>query len=589
VECRYQRCTFAATGDVALAETGHGSDPGSFGNNRRVADLARKWLFPVRAMTDRLSVATDCSNLGWRLACGLEHSQGGVSKHFAKLHVENAFAVDLVFADLHQRLYFISVGVGNRMTVRTDELEVFGAIKGDQGGIDSIHAGTRHQSDVIVHSGSFRHAPEVRKQYFRWQRTRQGCDTLCKNHDPSPMTATGEALAQIRRGADEILLESELAERLSSGRRLRIKAGFDPTAPDLHLGHTVLINKLRQFQELGHEVLFLIGDFTGMIGDPTGKSVTRPPLTRDEVIENARTYEAQIYKILDPEKTLVMFNSSWMGEMKAADLIQLAAKYTVARMLERDDFSRRYKSGQPIAIHEFLYPLVQGYDSVAMRADVELGGTDQKFNLLVGRELQKIYGQTPQVVLTMPLLEGLDGVNKMSKSLGNYIGINEPPDEMFGKLMSISDTLMWRYLDLLSFESTATLNAWRDEIKQGANPRDVKFRLGKEIVSRFHGPQAGEAALAGFVARFQQGAMPDEVPEVRIAAPQGTLGLPQVLKEAGLTASTSEAIRLIKQGGVRMDGGKLDNPGLVITSGETRIFQVGKRKFARVTLEKPGK
>jgi len=431
--------------------------------------------------------------------------------------------------------------------------------------------------------------PEVRKQYFRWQRARQGCDTLCKNHDPSPMTVIGEALAQIRRGADEILLESELAERLSSGRRLRIKAGFDPTAPDLHLGHTVLINKLRQFQELGHEVLFLIGDFTGMIGDPTGKSVTRPPLTRDEVIENARTYEAQIYKILDPEKTLVMFNSSWMGEMKAADLIQLAAKYTVARMLERDDFSRRYKSGQPIAIHEFLYPLVQGYDSVAMRADVELGGTDQKFNLLVGRELQKIYGQTPQVVLTMPLLEGLDGVNKMSKSLGNYIGINEPPDEMFGKLMSISDTLMWRYLDLLSFESTATLNAWRDEIKQGANPRDVKFRLGKEIVSRFHGPQAGEAALAGFVARFQQGAMPDEVPEVRIAAPQGTLGLPQVLKEAGLTASTSEAIRLIKQGGVRMDGGKLDNPGLVITSGETRIFQVGKRKFARVTLEKPGK
>jgi len=398
------------------------------------------------------------------------------------------------------------------------------------------------------------------------------------------MTAHDEALALIRRGADEILLETELVERLKSGRRLRIKAGFDPTAPDLHLGHTVLINKLRQFQDLGHEVLFLIGDFTGMIGDPTGKSVTRPPLTRDEVIENARTYEAQIFKILDPEKTLVMFNSSWMGEMKASDLIQLAAQYTVARMLERDDFSKRYKSGQPIAIHEFLYPLVQGYDSVAMKSDVELGGTDQKFNLLVGRELQKVYGQSPQVVLTMPLLEGLDGVNKMSKSLGNYIGIAEPPDEMFGKLMSISDTLMWRYLDLLSFESTATLGTWRQEIEQGLNPRDIKFRLGQEIVSRFHGTAAGEAAQAAFIARFQQGAIPEDMPEIAIPAPAGSLGISQLLKEAGLTASTSEAMRLIRQGGVRLDNEKVADPGLALPVGGTHILQVGKRKFARVTI-----
>ncbi len=403
------------------------------------------------------------------------------------------------------------------------------------------------------------------------------------------MGSHDDALTLIKRGADEILLESELVERLKSGRRLRIKAGFDPTAPDLHLGHTVLINKLRQFQDLGHEVLFLIGDFTGMIGDPTGKSVTRPPLTRDEVIENARSYEAQIFKILDPEKTLVMFNSSWMGEMKAADLIQLAAKHTVARMLERDDFHKRYSGGQPIAIHEFLYPLIQGYDSVAMKADVELGGTDQKFNLLVGRELQKVYGQAPQVVLTMPLLEGLDGFNKMSKSLGNYIGIAESPDEMFGKLMSISDMLMWRYLDLLSFESTATLKKWREEVEQGLNPRDVKFRLGKEIVSRFHGPQAGEAALASFIARFQQGVVPEEMPEVHIQAPQGGLGIPQVLKEAGLVASTSEAIRLVKQGGVRMDGEKIADSTLVLAAGGSHVIQVGKRKFARVILGPRGK
>jgi tyrosyl-tRNA synthetase len=401
------------------------------------------------------------------------------------------------------------------------------------------------------------------------------------------MISVNDALALIKRGAEEILLETELEERLKSGRRLRIKAGFDPTAPDLHLGHTVLINKLRQFQDLGHEVLFLIGDFTGMIGDPTGKSVTRPPLTRDEVIENARTYEAQIFKILDPEKTLVMFNSSWMGEMKAADLIQLAAKHTVARMLERDDFHKRYSSGQPIAIHEFLYPLIQGYDSVAMKADVELGGTDQKFNLLVGRELQKHYGQAPQVVLTMPLLEGLDGVNKMSKSLGNYIGIHEPPDEMFGKIMSVSDTLMWRYLDLLSFESTATLKKWREEVEQGLNPRDVKFRLGREIASRFHGARAGEAAMEAFIARFQQGALPEDMPEVSIQAAKGVLGVPQLLKEAGLTASTSEAMRLIKQGGVRLDGEKVADPGLEITVGTSHILQVGKRKFARVTVRKP--
>jgi tyrosyl-tRNA synthetase len=401
------------------------------------------------------------------------------------------------------------------------------------------------------------------------------------------MSVGNEALTLIKRGADEILLETELVERLKSGRRLRIKAGFDPTAPDLHLGHTVLINKLRQFQDLGHEVLFLIGDFTGMIGDPTGKSVTRPPLTRDEVIENARTYEAQIFKILDPEKTLVMFNSSWMGEMKAADLIQLAARQTVARMLERDDFHKRYSGGQPIAIHEFLYPLIQGYDSVAMKADVELGGTDQKFNLLVGRELQKQYGQAPQVVLTMPLLEGLDGINKMSKSLGNYIGIAESPDEMFGKLMSISDTLMWRYFELLSFESINTLQKWRQEIEAGLNPRDVKFRLAGEMVNRFHGPKAGEAAQAAFIARFQQGMLPEGMPEMLLSAPKGCLGVSQLLKEAGLTSSTSEAIRLIKQGGVRLDGEKVADPGLEIAAGGTHVLQVGKRKFARVTLQKP--
>ncbi|MDH3527823.1 MAG: tyrosine--tRNA ligase, partial [Gammaproteobacteria bacterium] len=337
--------------------------------------------------------------------------------------------------------------------------------------------------------------------------------------------ASYKDLAQIKRGTEEILVEVELVERLKQGRPLRIKAGFDPTAPDLHLGHTVLINKLRQFQDLGHEVMFLIGDFTGMIGDPTGKNVTRKPLTREDVLENAMTYEHQIFKILDPEKTTVLFNSQWMGAMNAADLIQVAARHTVARMLERDDFNKRYTSKQPIAIHEFLYPLIQGYDSVAMKADVELGGTDQKFNLLVGRELQKHYGQKPQVIITMPILEGLDGVQKMSKSLNNYIGISEPADEMFGKLMSVSDELMWRYFELLSFRSMEEIEQLKQDVAQGANPRDIKFQLGQEIVTRFHDRAAAEAAQANFVARFQKGAMPDEMPEVALESEAGSLGI----------------------------------------------------------------
>ena len=393
-----------------------------------------------------------------------------------------------------------------------------------------------------------------------------------------------EQLAQIKRGAAEILVEAELVDRLKSGGRLRVKAGFDPTAPDLHLGHTVLINKLRQFQDLGHEVLFLIGDFTGMIGDPTGKNVTRKPLTRDDVLENAATYEHQIYKILDPEKTTVMFNSQWMGEMSAADLIQVAAKHTVARMLERDDFSKRYAANQPIAIHEFLYPLIQGYDSVAMKADVELGGTDQKFNLLVGRELQKHYGQRPQVILTMPILEGLDGVQKMSKSLNNYIGINEPPDEMFGKLMSISDDLMWRYFELLSFRPLSEIEQLQQDVREGANPRDIKFQLGQEIVARFHDKAAAEAAQASFIARFQKGAMPDEIQEVTLESQDGVLGIANLLKDAKLTGSTSEAYRMIKQGAVRVDGERIQDKGLSIDAGNTHVFQVGKRRFARVTV-----
>jgi tyrosyl-tRNA synthetase len=393
-----------------------------------------------------------------------------------------------------------------------------------------------------------------------------------------------DELAQIQRGADEILVEAELVERLKDRKPLRIKAGFDPTAPDLHLGHTVLINKLRQFQTLGHEVLFLIGDFTGMIGDPTGKNITRKPLTRDDVMANAATYEHQIYKILDPEKTTVMFNSQWMGAMNAADLIQVAAKHTVARMLERDDFSKRYAGNQPIAIHEFLYPLIQGYDSVAMKADVELGGTDQKFNLLVGRELQKHYGQKPQVILTMPILEGLDGVQKMSKSLDNYIGINEPADDMFGKLMSISDDLMWRYFELLSFRPLQEIEQLQQEVQQGMNPRDVKFQLGKEIVARFHDEAAAENALSTFIARFQKGAIPDDMPELTIDSDGGEIKIANLLKNASLTGSTSDAFRMIKQGAVRVDGERISDKDLSIAAGNTHVFQVGKRRFARVTI-----
>lgn len=398
------------------------------------------------------------------------------------------------------------------------------------------------------------------------------------------MASLEDSLAIIKRGADEILLEAELVEKLKKSKPLRIKAGFDPTAPDLHLGHTVLINKLRQFQDLGHEVLFLIGDFTGMIGDPTGKSATRPPLTRDDVIENARSYEQQIFKILDPEKTLVMFNSSWMNEMSPADLIQLAAKHTVARMLERDDFSKRYKNGQPIAIHEFLYPLIQGYDSVAMKADVELGGTDQKFNLLVGRELQKHYGQDPQVVLTMPILEGLDGVQKMSKSLNNYIGIDEAPDEMFGKIMSISDELMWRYFELLSFLPEEDIEKFKQDIEEGINPRDIKFVLGEELVARFHSPAEATQARENFIARFQKGAMPDDIQELELTAVDGKLAIANLLKDAGLTQSTSESFRMLKQGAVKIDGEKVEDKGMEVGVGSEHIYQVGKRRFAKVTL-----
>ncbi|HEX6550174.1 MAG TPA: tyrosine--tRNA ligase [Gammaproteobacteria bacterium] len=393
-----------------------------------------------------------------------------------------------------------------------------------------------------------------------------------------------ETLKELCRGADEVLLETELAERLKAGRPLRVKAGFDPTAPDLHLGHTVLINKMRQFQERGHEVIFLIGDFTGMIGDPTGKNVTRKPLSPEEVAENARTYQEQIYKILDPDRTVIEFNSRWFGKMDAAGLIQLAAKHTVARMLERDDFSKRYSSGQPIAIHEFLYPLVQGYDSVALKADVELGGTDQKFNLLVGRQLQEHYGQKPQVVMTMPLLEGLDGVQKMSKSLGNYIGITEPADEMFGKLMSISDDLMWRYFELLSFRPLSDIEVLRRSVAEGANPRDVKFELGIEIVDRFHGDGSGVRARDAFIARFQQGALPENMPELEISIAGDGIAIAQLLKQCQLTASTTEANRMLEQGGVRVDGEKISDKGLRLKTGAEYVLQVGKRRFARIRL-----
>ncbi|MCP4009280.1 MAG: tyrosine--tRNA ligase [Proteobacteria bacterium] len=398
------------------------------------------------------------------------------------------------------------------------------------------------------------------------------------------MPNINEQLALIRRGSDEILLEDDLKERLESGKPLRVKVGFDPTAPDLHLGHTVLINKMRQFQSLGHQVIFLIGDFTGLIGDPTGKNVTRKPLTREAVEQNAETYKEQIFKILDPEKTEIAFNSSWMNELGSAGLIQLAAQHTVARMLERDDFSKRYKGGQPIAIHEFLYPLVQGYDSVALKSDVELGGTDQKFNLLMGRELQKNYGQKPQIVLTMPLLEGLDGINKMSKSLNNYIGITDAPDDMFGKIMSISDELMWRYFDLLSFRSNDELEVFKQEVEAGKNPRDVKFLLADEIITRFH--SAGDAAKAqtAFIARFQKGAMPDEMPEFKLNAPEGDLGIANLLKDAGLVNSTSDGMRMIRQGAVKIDGERIEDTRLRIKPGAEHVYQVGKRRFARVEL-----
>jgi tyrosyl-tRNA synthetase len=399
------------------------------------------------------------------------------------------------------------------------------------------------------------------------------------------MTSIVDALELINRGAQDVLQVEELKERLQRDRPLRVKAGFDPTAPDLHLGHTVLLNKLRQFQELGHEVIFLIGDFTGMIGDPTGKNVTRQPMTRDEVIENARTYEQQIYKILEPEKTLVVFNSSWMNEMNAAALIELAAKHTVARMLERDDFDKRYNGGQPIAIHEFLYPLIQGYDSVQLKADVELGGTDQKFNLLVGRELQKHYGQPPQVVFTMPILEGLDGVQKMSKSLNNYIGITESADEMFGKLMSISDDLMWRYFELLSFEPMSKIHAYKKSVAEGTNPRDIKYELAKEIAGRFHGKKEAEQAMKNFVARFQKGVIPEDIPEIHIKTGSATMSISHVLKAAGFSPSTSGARRDIQGGGVRVDGDRIEDEVHELTAGKTYTIQKGKRHLAKVRIE----
>ncbi len=389
----------------------------------------------------------------------------------------------------------------------------------------------------------------------------------------------------IKRGSHELLVETELESKLISGNPLRVKAGFDPTAPDLHLGHTVLLNKLRQLQEMGHYILFLIGDFTGMIGDPSGKNSTRPPLTREQVAENAKSYTTQVFKILKPEQTEVVFNSTWMDKLNAADLIKLAATHTVARMLERDDFDKRYRNNQAIAIHEFLYPLIQGYDSVALKADLELGGTDQKFNLLMGRELQKHFGQSQQCILTMPLLEGLDGVNKMSKSLNNYVGITESPQDIFGKLMSVSDQLMWRYLELLSFESLQTIRAWREEVEAGRNPRDIKVKLAQEIAARFHSQKDAEAALADFEARFRHGALPDEIPEKIVQTPDSEIALVQLLKQTGLTASTSEALRMIEQGAVKLDGEKVENKSTKIKRGETVIVQVGKRKFAKAIIQ----
>ena len=400
------------------------------------------------------------------------------------------------------------------------------------------------------------------------------------------MTDVSQAFAEIKRGAEEILLESELLEKLKTGKPLKIKAGFDPTAPDLHLGHTVLINKLRQFQLLGHEVIFLIGDFTGMIGDPTGKNVTRKALTKEDVLANAETYKEQVFKILDPAKTTVAFNSTWMDKLGAAGMLKLASRQTVARMMERDDFKKRYTSGQAIAIHEFMYPLVQGWDSVALEADVELGGTDQKFNLLMGRELQKSEGQRPQTVLMMPLLEGLDGVQKMSKSLNNYIGITDSPTEMFGKIMSISDVLMWRYYELLSFKPIEEVAAYKTKIAEGMNPRDVKIDLAKELIARFHDDAAAESAHQEFINRFQKGAMPDEIEEktVNTLNDSGEIAIANLLKDAGLVVSTSEAMRMIKQGAAKIEGEKITDNKLRIASGTTAVYQVGKRKFAKVTV-----
>ncbi len=398
------------------------------------------------------------------------------------------------------------------------------------------------------------------------------------------MDKISEQLDELVRGAEEVLPEDGLEAKLKLERPLIVKAGFDPTAPDLHLGHTVLINKMRHFQDLGHEVMFLIGDFTGLIGDPSGKNATRPPLSVEEIRANAETYESQIFKILDRERTRIEFNSSWMGEMDAAGLVKLASHYTVARMLERDDFSKRYAAGQSISVHEFLYPIVQGYDSVALQADVELGGTDQKFNLLVGRSIQQDYGQDSQVVMTVPLLEGLDGVQKMSKSLGNYVGITDPPGEMFGKLMSVSDDLMWRYYELLSFKSLERVAAIRQQVEEGMNPRDAKFELATELVERFHGSDAAASAHREFVARFQQGAMPDDMPELTLSSHDGQLGIAHLLKDAGLVSSTSEAFRMIKQGAVRIDGVRIDDRSLAIDAGTTHVYQVGKRRFSRVSL-----
>ncbi len=391
---------------------------------------------------------------------------------------------------------------------------------------------------------------------------------------------SNETLAVFQRGTDEILPLDELKKKLAKNKPLRVKAGFDPTAPDLHLGHTVLINKLKQLQDLGHEILFLIGDFTGMIGDPTGKSATRPPLTQEQVVENAQSYQDQVFKILDKEKTKVVYNSEWMNRMSSADMIKLASQQTVARMLERDDFSKRYKSGKSISIHEFLYPLIQGYDSVALESDVELGGTDQKFNLLMGRELQKQAGMERQVILTMPILEGLDGVQKMSKSLDNYIGIDDAPDDMFGKIMSTSDDLMWRYLELLSFETLETIASWKTEVENGENPRNIKFRLAEEIITRFHNNDAAKQAQQNFINRFAKNKVPDEMPEFSFDA---GIKIANLLKEAGLVSSTSDAFRMIKEGAAKIEGEKITDRNLVPDTG-TAVYQVGKRKFARVAI-----